>query len=161
MKLDLLNQAPALKKSRHQSGPGVHRQAGFTLIEVLVVLLLFSVGLLGLVGLQAKAMQISTGGEDSTRAALLANEMASAMWVANSVTNGAATEAAWNTRVGNPAVGGLPNGVGTVELSNCVATITVTWRAPQEPVAATHRYVSQVTIPKPTPPVPLVPALPC
>jgi type IV pilus assembly protein PilV len=136
-------------------------QAGFTLIEVLVVLLLFSVGLLGLVGLQAKAMQISTGGEDSTRAAMLANEMASAMWVANSVTNGAATVTAWNTRVADTAAGGLPNGVGTVTLANCVATITVTWHAPQEPASARHQYVSQVTIPKPTPPVPLVPALPC
>ncbi len=137
------------------------RQGGFTLIEVLVVLLLFSVGLLGLVGLQAKAMQISTSGEDSTRAALLANEMASAMWAANSVTDGAATAAAWNTRVGNTAAGGLPNGVGTAVVTNCVATITVTWRAPQEPVTATHQYVTQVTIPRPTPAVPVVPALPC
>jgi type IV pilus assembly protein PilV len=135
------------------------RQGGFTLIEVLVVLLLFSVGLLGLVGLQAKAMQISTSGEDSTRAALLANEMASAMWAANSVTNGAATAGAWNARVGNTAAGGLPNGVGTAVVTNCVATITVTWRAPQE--TAPHQYVTQVTIPRPTPAVPVVPALPC
>jgi type IV pilus assembly protein PilV len=134
----------------------LRQQAGFTLIEVLVVLLLFSVGLLGLVGLQAKATQISTSGEDSTRAALLANEMASAMWAANSVTNGAATEGAWNTRVGNTAAGGLPNGVGTAVVTNCVATITVTWRAPQE--TATHQYVTQVVIPRPTP---VVPALPC
>jgi type IV pilus assembly protein PilV len=139
----------------------LRQQTGFTLIEVLVVLLLFSVGLLGLVGLQAKAMQISTGGEDSTRAALLANEMASAMWAANSVTNGATTAGAWNIRVGATTAGGLPNGVGTVVVSNCVATITVAWRAPQEPVGATHRYVTQVMIPKTTPVVPVVPALPC
>jgi type IV pilus assembly protein PilV len=161
MKTNLTSRKAAANPNQTKTGRGRHPQAGFTLIEVLVVLLLFSVGLLGLVGLQAKAMQISTGGEDSTRAALLANEMASAMWAADSVTLGAATASTWNTRVGNPGVGGLPNGLGTVTLANCVATITVTWRAPQEPSTAIHQYVTQVTIPTPTPPVPLVPARPC
>jgi type IV pilus assembly protein PilV len=123
------------------------RARGFTLIEVLVVLLLFSVGLLGLVGLQAKAMQVSVGSEDSTRAALLANELASQMWGANSITLDAGAIAAWNLRVADPTTAGLPNGAGTVAVAAGVATITVSWRAPQEPVTETHRYVTQVLIP--------------
>jgi type IV pilus assembly protein PilV len=123
------------------------RAGGFTLIEVLVVLLLFSVGLLGLVGLQAKAMQISTGGEDSTRASLLANEMASTMWGRNSTTVPLDDVKAWNQRLANGPAGGLPNGVGTVTVAAGVATITVSWRAPQEPDSETHRYVTQVLIP--------------
>jgi type IV pilus assembly protein PilV len=115
------------------------------------VLLLFSVGLLGLVGLQAKAMQVSVGGEDSTRAALLANELASQMWGANNVNVSPADLAAWNVRVANPTVAGLPNGVGTVDVAGGVATITVSWRAPQEPASETHRYVTQVLIPVPVP----------
>jgi type IV pilus assembly protein PilV len=134
----------------HRSRPRTlqaRRLRGFTLIEVLVVLLLFSVGLLGLVGLQAKAMQVSVGSEDSTRAALLANELASQMWGGQCITVGPSTLTAWKLRLANPAVDGLPNGAGTVTVASGVATITVTWRAPQEPVSSTHQYVTQVVIP--------------
>jgi type IV pilus assembly protein PilV len=127
---------------------------GFSMIEVLVVLLFFSLGLLGLVGLQAKATQISTGGEDSTRAALLASEMASAMWGANSTTVAPADITTWNQRIAATSAGGLPNGAGTVTLAGGLATITVTWRAPQEPTTDTHRYTTQVVIPVPIPPAP-------
>jgi type IV pilus assembly protein PilV len=133
-----------LNAPRHRP---TRRLRGFTLIEVLVVLLLFSVGLLGLVGLQAKAMQVSVGSEDSTRAALLANELASQMWGSNSVTLIEADLAAWKLRVAAPAADGLPNGAGTVTVADGLATITVSWRAPQEPVGDTHRYVTQVVIP--------------
>jgi type IV pilus assembly protein PilV len=124
------------------------RSRGFTLIEILIVLLLFSVGLLGLVGLQARAMQVSVGGEDSTRAALLANELASAMWMNNTTSLPAADITTWQTRLADPTANGLPNGAGTVSVdSDGLATITVTWRAPQEPATATHQYVTQVVVP--------------
>lgn len=123
------------------------RQAGFSLIEVLVVLVIFSVGLLGVIAMQARATQISVGAEDSTRAALLANEVASAMWGANSVNLTAAVIDAWNLRVANARERGVPNGAGTVVVAGNVATITVTWRGPHEPVDVQHRYVTQVLIP--------------
>jgi type IV pilus assembly protein PilV len=123
------------------------RQAGISLIEVLVVIVLFSFGLLGLVGLQARALQTSVGAEDSNRAALLANELVSTMWGANTVNLNAAAVTAWNTRVADAAVAGLPNGVGTVVVSGNVARITVTWRAPHEPAAQTHSYSTEVLIP--------------
>jgi type IV pilus assembly protein PilV len=112
-----------------------------------VVVVLFTFGLLGMVGLQAKAVQVSVSAEDSSRAALLANEIASAMWGANSVNLPAADVTAWATRVADPSGRGLPNGVGTVAVAAGVATVTVTWRAPHEPAAAEHRYVTQVQIP--------------
>jgi type IV pilus assembly protein PilV len=157
MKTNLTSRKAAANPNQTKTGRGRHPQAGFTLIEVLVVLLLFSVGLLGLVGLQAKAMQISTGGEDSTRAALLANEMASAMWAANSLTVPAAVVTSWNTRVADTTAGGLPNGVGAVAVAGTMATITVNWRAPQEPATSIHQYVTQVWIPVPAPPAPPAP----
>ena len=123
------------------------RQAGFSLIEVLVVLVLFSIGLLGLVAMQARATQVSVSAEDTTRAALLANELASAMWGANSVTLASGVIDTWNTRVANASERGVPNGVGTVVVAANVATITVTWRAPHEVASAQHRYVTQVLIP--------------
>ena len=83
------------------SKPRLHSKAqrGVSMIEVLVVIVLFSFGLIGMVGLQAKAVQASVSAEDSTRAALLANEIASAMWAANTVTLPTGDITAWNTRV--------------------------------------------------------------
>jgi type IV pilus assembly protein PilV len=119
---------------------------GVSLIEVLVVLVLFSFGLIGVIGLQAKALQYSVSAEDSNRAAMLANEMASAMWVNQNVILPPATLAAWNTAVGNAADRGLPNGVGTVIVQNDMATITVNWRAPHEPSTALHTYTTHVRL---------------
>ena len=51
-----------------------------TLIEVLVSLLIFSFGFLGLIGMQARAVQLSTDAEDRSRAALLANDIVTTMW---------------------------------------------------------------------------------
>jgi type IV pilus assembly protein PilV len=124
-----------------------HRNRGFTLIEVLVVLALFSFGLLGLVGLQAKAVQYSVGSEDSSRAALLANEIVSTMWGAQTVSLPSTTISAWQSRVADPSVNGLPNGAGTISVTSNIATVTITWRGPSEPSTASHQYVTQVLIP--------------
>jgi type IV pilus assembly protein PilV len=136
-----------MKRMPPHRAPQRAQSRGFTLIEVLIVLLLFSVGLLGLVGLQAKAMQVSSSGEDSARAALMANELASTMWGNNSINLPAAAITGWKARLADPTVNGLPNGDATVTVAGNTATVTVTWRAPQEPATATHRYVTQVVIP--------------
>ena len=128
--------------------PAPRRAArGISMIEVLVVILLFSFGLIGMVGLQAKAVQVSGSAEDSSRAALLANEIVSAMWGANSVTLASAAITAWNLRVADASDRGLPNGQGTVSVSAGVATVTVSWRAPHEPTGTTHSYITQAQIP--------------
>ncbi len=120
---------------------------GISLIEVLVVLVLCSFGLIGMVGLQARALQTSVGAEDSARAALLANDMASRMWGSRSVTLDTAVVEDWNDRVADQTQGGLPNGEGTVTVAGNVATIRVTWRAPHEPSTAGHVYQTQVQMP--------------
>ena len=52
----------------HRSGP----QRGVTLIEVLVSVLIMSFGILGIVALQARAIQFSLDADDRNRAALFA-----------------------------------------------------------------------------------------
>lgn len=123
------------------------RQRGMSLIEVLIVVVLFSFGLLGMVGLQARATQTSVGAEDNNRAALLANELAAQMWSSNTVVLPAATIVDWNTRVADASVQGLPNGVGAVTVAANVARITITWRAPHMAAGDTRRYVTEVLIP--------------
>lgn len=133
----------------------IRRQAGLTLIEVLVAILIFSFGLLGFVGLQARAIQFSVGAEDSNRASMLANEMATQMVLLQSANvNNPAVAAEivrWQARAASSATLGLPNvsasassvanGVGNI------ATLTITWRAnsvASSAANATNRYVTQV-----------------
>jgi len=134
----MLTMRPSLKQQRHR---------GISLIEVLVVIVLFSFGLLGLVALQARAVQTSIGAQDSNRAALLANELVTQMWGRNTVNLPAAAVTAWNTRIANATSGGLPNGAGTVVIAGNVATVTVTWRPPHEDASREYRYVTEVLIP--------------
>lgn len=122
------------------------RQAGFSLIEVLTAILIFSLGILGLVGLQTQAIQFSTSAEDSNRAAMLANEIVSTMWLNQSATVPAADLTAWQARVADPKVDGLPNGAGAVAVAGNEATVTITWRAPNAPAGTQNRYVTQATI---------------
>jgi len=127
-----------------------HAIQGFTLIEVLISILVFSFGLLGAAAMQAVAVQAATQNGDRSRAAMLANEMVSALWATQSSTPAAGDLAAWQAKVATPAASGLPNGAGTVAacagVANC-AVVTVTWKAPSAKVSASaSRYVTTVVI---------------
>lgn len=50
-------------------------QAGFTLLEILIALIILSIGLLGLAGLQANSLKNNNSAYQRTQASLLANEM--------------------------------------------------------------------------------------
>lgn len=129
--------------------PQLHR--GFSMIEMLVGVLIISFGLLGLITLQSRALLVSVGSEDSQRAALIANEMASTMFNQNNVNVNAAIVADWAARAADPASGGVPNGVATVTVTNATtARVSVTWAPPQSPGAASspHSYTTDVVIPQ-------------
>jgi len=123
---------------------------GFTLVEVLIAILVFSFGLLGAAAMQAVAVQAATQNGDRSRAALLANEMVSTLWAARSSTPADGDLAAWTAKVATPAVSGLPGGAGSVAactgIAGC-AVITVTWKAPSaKAAAASNRYTTTVVI---------------
>lgn len=133
--------------------PALRRQRGVTLIEVLVAILIFSFGLLGFVGLQARAIQFSVGAEDANRASLLANELASTMVMMGKtdVTHPplAAEIVKWQARAASSSSFGLPNVAAAATSASGVATITVRWRA--NGVASTapnaqNQYVTQVIL---------------
>lgn len=118
-----------MKRSRPT--PRRRAQAGVALLEVLVSVLLFSLGLLGLIGLQARAIGLSSDAEDRNRASLLANEVVAMMWLNKSLTVPPATLTAWQARVADARAGGLPAGSGSVEMDGAAAAnVVITWRAP-------------------------------
>lgn len=128
----------------------VRTQKGVFLLEALVALMVFSFGILGLVGLQAISSQNSVDAENRTTASLLANDVTSQMWV-NRVSGitfaglQSADVTAWQTRVADSK--NLPNAVGTIAMAGTVATISITWKAPSKKlIENTSRFQTQVDI---------------
>lgn len=62
------------------------REQGFTLIEVLVSVLVFSVGVLGMVGLQATAVRLATDAQQRAEATFLADQLLARMLIADPAT---------------------------------------------------------------------------
>jgi type IV pilus assembly protein PilV len=131
--------------------PAFHRRrsgsAGFTLIEVMISILIFSLGVLGTVALQARAGQFAEQNGDRSRAAILANELVSSLWANQSATPDATYLAAWKTRVATPAQSGLPNGSAAVTTTGNSATVQIYWKAPSiASGAASAAYTTTVVI---------------
>lgn len=131
-------------------------QSGSMILEAMVSLLIFSMGILAIVGLQAASVSASTEARYRTEASMLANQLIGQMWVSNrnsvnlqsySLT---ANYIAWSASVSNtlpgvaanpPTLTVVPN-VGPNTTSSLV-TITVFWKSPNEPAAnPAHQYVA-------------------
>lgn len=123
---------------------------GFTLIETLVALLVLSFGVMGLVALQGRALQYAVDAEDRNRAALLADELVSTMWLARSVSLPATTLDRWKAQVQDTATSGLPQASASVSSPDTlgVVTITIRWRPPTRKAASGDLlYTTKVAIP--------------
>jgi type IV pilus assembly protein PilV len=129
-------------------------------MEALISILIFAFGILGLLGLEASAIKTSDDAEDRNRASLFASEVASAMWLAGSVSTAnpqlALQVTAWNTSVANAAGTGLPNGLLTfapvATITNSAGTviatdITITWKPPSHTAATLSTLTTRVILP--------------
>ena len=134
-------------KHFHKNQLGTKKQRGAMLIEVLVSILIFSFGLLGLVGLQAVASQNSVNAQDRSTAANIANEMVTEMWLRNTSNpaNLAAQITAWQARV---IASNLPAAAGTVATDvNNITTVTIQWRPTARRAGESDsRYETQVIV---------------
>lgn len=127
-----------------------HAARGTSLVEVLVALLVLSFGVLGMAALHARALQFGIDAEDRNRAALLASEIVSTMWLQGSTALPASTLQAWQNKVQDPTSSGLPNASASVSAADTagVVTVTVNWRPGRR--AATngdYQYVTRVVLP--------------
>ena len=105
-----------------------HIQQGIVLLEGLIALLLFMVGVLGVVALQAASVQNSIHATYRADATLLATRAIS------ETTVGTFVEANWKADV----TAALPAGSGTYTLAANVVTVKVEWQLPSETSA--HKY---------------------
>jgi len=147
-----INQLSARGTTRHPMNllPSRKDQSGVLLLEVLISILIFSFAFLGIVALQAQAVQYSVDAEDRNRAALLANEMVATMWGQQSTDSSALASqiGTWQTKVQNLAASGLPNANANVSApdANGVVTITINW-TPVGASSSHHSYLTQVVMP--------------
>ena len=128
-----------------------NKNSGFTLIEVLITVVILSLGLLGLAGLQLNSLRDNNSAEQRGKAALLVSDMVDRMRAnrdSNNVaqladyTNAAAQDASCETMAGcsRTALAGhdkfewereiansLPLGQGSVSVAGAVFTVRVAW----------------------------------
>ena len=86
------------------------QQSGMILIEALLAILIFSLGILALVGLQATSVKQSADAKYRTEAALLANEIIGQMWVSDRTT--AVLQANFESPGAPPITTGMPGSAG-------------------------------------------------
>lgn len=121
-------------------------QRGSTLLEVLVSVLIFSFGILGLVAMQVRATQFSVDAEDRNRAALMADDLAARMRLARSVTLPAADLTAWQNRLADPTGQGVPNGTAVITVNGNSALIEISWRPPRKALGQETRLTTEVVL---------------
>jgi len=128
------------------------RQEGVMLLEALVAVLIFSLGIIALMGMQANSIVQVSQSKYRTDASYLANQVISRMWVdqTNIDSYASASYAGrldWNDLVAKT----LPSGTATIAVSAAGAaspgkkvTVTVNWRQPDD--TTTRKYMAVANI---------------
>ena len=111
-------------------------QQGIILIEAMVAILIFSIGVLGIVGLQAAMIKNTSEAKYRTDASFIAQQRIGAMWsdhnnLADYIENNSDISAL------------LPNGTRTTAQSGVQITVTVTWQQPGE---VQHNFTTTASI---------------
>lgn len=150
--------------------PRLMRRAyrGVMLIEVLVSILIFSIGILGIVALQAVSIRNVRDADYRTEASMYASQIIGSMWAdrfnvptyalnaADVVPCGVGANASANPQVDawldsftDPAVaGGLP-GAGNLKQQiavapNNIVTLTICWQSPQDTTPHNYSITAQI-----------------
>jgi type IV pilus assembly protein PilV len=124
---------------------------GVVLIEILVAVVLFSIGVLGLVGLQIASMKNVGESQYRVEAAMLANSLTAQMRTSPAATRATDFASPGGTRYAtwkNSVTSTLPGATTTppsVDTSNYpTVTVTITWRAIND--TGTRQYVATTTV---------------
>lgn len=139
------------------------------LLEALLGILIFTIGIIGLMGMQAAATRATADMKYRAEAALLAEQLINQMWADNHTTlatnyasPGGTKYAAWladvtasgtglpgaSTAANRPTVAIVQGSQGPAPgyaVTPTIVTVTVRWQAPSE--AAAHQYVTTTQLP--------------
>ncbi len=126
-------------RARQKSAVAARHQGGVALLEALIAIVIFSLGILGLIGLQANATRSTTQAKFRVDAAQVATQRIAATWLDQANLAGY-NEA--NTDISDI----LPSGTRTTVIAGSVVTVTVTWVAPGD--TATNSYQAIGTVSK-------------
>lgn len=118
------------------SKPILRSQQGMMLLEGLIAIVIFSLGILAIIGLQAATVKQTTDAKFRLDASFLANQSIGTMWTDRS--NLAAHA------VTDEAVSSLPNGRRTIAVSGNQVTVTITWRMPGESATRSYTAIAQI-----------------
>ena len=153
-----MNQSPLKRHAGRR-----HRPRGFMLIEVLVAVLVFSLGVLTIVGLQAAAVQHSTHAQQRADAMLLVDDLIGRMWLTDrnfatlnaGFSTGGPGYTAWLANVGAKLPGSAAHqptvtvvevpSPGGAALSSSLVTVVVNWLPPQAAAGAAPHRLTVVT----------------
>jgi len=118
-------------------------QQGVVLLESLIAILIFSMGILALVGLQTVMVKNTSDAKYRSEATFVAQQKLGEIWTNSKNLAGLADYAVVDENISAL----LPDGKRTVTVSpERVVTVTVTWLLPGEPVNARHNYTTNARI---------------
>jgi type IV pilus assembly protein PilV len=115
---------------------GLARQRGSTMVEVMVSVVLFSVGVIGLMRVLGTAVQDTGSLQYRSTAATLADTAIGQMWVDRNNLPAYATA--------GTAVPELPNGNRVVTVAGNVVTVAISWQAPGAAQASNHQVTATI-----------------
>ncbi|GMV03051.1 MAG: prepilin-type N-terminal cleavage/methylation domain-containing protein [Burkholderiaceae bacterium] len=115
--------------------PSARKQQGATLLEALVAVLIFSIGILAVVAMQAVSVRTVSDARYRADASFMANQAIGRLW--GDPANLAAHAEA------DVDVAQLPNGKRTVAINGDRATVTIRWQLPGD---AEHQFVAEAWV---------------
>lgn len=127
---------------------------GFALLEVLIAILIFTVGVLGLIGVQASSIQASVESKNRAEATLIANQVIGDIWTRmgagvdlSSFTGTYSSASHADDIWAKTVVAALPQGVLTVDANAPPEVqIRIAWQAPGDQFGHSYAFTTQVNL---------------
>lgn len=126
-----------MPKFKQRTSPLKSAQHGVVLVEAMIAILIFSIGVLGIVGMQANMIRNTSDAKYRVDASDIAQRRIGQIWAdpSNAATYIEATSTVISTM--------LPNGTRTTTMSGVQFTVTVGW---QEPGGDPHSFTTIANI---------------
>lgn len=140
------------------------RQSGSVILEALIAILIFSVGILALIGMQATAISNVSDAKYRADASFLTDQIIGVMWAnrvastvagvttyapdpsfaCNTTASGVCSNAVVQQWAASDVAAALPNSTANIAISGSQATVTLTWTPPK--ATTSHRQTTVAII---------------